>query len=124
MIPVRKRKKGSPEPTRSWQKWTPTPVLNPVYAGDVIAVQRVEESKILLNLDHPDFNTKREQLYHEIFDDVTEYEEPGTGTMSKNNIRARMEKRLSPKAPFSTAARYYLRLHRHLNWVEDLIKTP
>ena len=50
------------------------PVLNPAYADDPIARRRVEDSKVLLNLDHPDFNSKREQLYHDIAEDVNAYE--------------------------------------------------
>lgn len=46
------------------------PTLNPNFASDAIARQRVEESSILLNLDHPDFNTKREQLCNDIAADV------------------------------------------------------
>lgn len=82
---------------------------------------RLEESKILLNLDHPDFNSKREQLCNEIADDVQAYQELPEGTAARAIIRARLERRLAPHAPFSSAARYYLRLHRHLDWVESLL---
>lgn len=98
------------------------PVLNPANADDPIARRRVEESKVLLNLDHPDFNSKREQLYHDIADDVNAYEDLPDDSQSRVDIRARMERRLAANAPFSTAARYYLQFHRHRNWVEDLLR--
>jgi len=97
------------------------PILNPVYATDPIASYRVDESKLLLNLDHPDFNTKREQLCRNIADDVIIYEDSAEGSTSRTIIRTRMEQKLSVSAEFSTAARYYLKLHRHLDWVETLL---
>lgn len=100
------------------------PIINPAYAADPIAVGRVNESMLLLNLDHPDFNSKREQLYHDITNDVKAHEELPVGASSRNTIRTRIKQRLAPQAPFSTAARYYLRLHRHLEWVEQLLTEP
>lgn len=97
------------------------PTINPAFAGDKIANTRVDESKILLNLDHPDFNTKREQLCNEIADDVRDYEYPTTGTHTKNQILIRMKRRLSVDAPFSMAARQYVRFYRHLDWIEPLL---
>ncbi len=97
------------------------PILNPKYAADPMAVRRVDESKLLLNLDHHDFNSKREQLYHDIADDVRIYEELPAGSPGRTIISDRMKTKLGPKAAFSTAARYYLQLHRHLDWVEDLL---
>ncbi|MDD2943184.1 MAG: hypothetical protein PHC51_09500 [bacterium] len=98
------------------------PILNPAYAADLITTRRVDESMILLNLDHPDFNSKREQLYHKIAEDVTIYEDSAGGSTTRTTIRTRMEHRLSIKAEFSSAARFYLNLHRHLDWVEDLLQ--
>lgn len=98
------------------------PVLNPAYADDPIASRRVEESKVLLNLDHPDFNSKREQLYRHIGEDVKAHEALPEDSSSRVAIRVRMEKRLAANAPFSTAARYYLQVHRNLSWVEELLK--
>lgn len=100
------------------------PILNPAYANDPIAANRVEQSKILLNLDHPDFNSKREQLYHEIADDVKTYEELPLDAGSRGVIRDRIKGRLAATAPFSTAARHYVQMHRNLDWVEDLLKAP
>jgi hypothetical protein len=98
------------------------PILNPAYASDAIALRRVEESKILLNLDHPDFNSKREQLCNYIERDVRMYEALSEGAAERTVIISQLEHRLAPNAPFSTAAKYYLRLHRHLSWVEELLE--
>jgi len=100
------------------------PILNPTFASDSIARKRVEESKILLNLDHAAFNSKREQLYHDIAADVETYEELPTGSASRNLIWNRLARRLSGKAPFSVAARHYLGVHRDLAWVENLLNAP
>lgn len=97
------------------------PVLNPAHAADPIALRRVEESKILLNLDHPDFNSKREQLCNDIADDVHAYGALPAGSPARATIEARLEGRLAASAPFTSAARYYLRLHRHLDWVEAIL---
>lgn len=97
------------------------PVLNPAHAADPTASKRVEESKILLNLDHPDFNSKREQLCNDIADDVNTYEALPVGAALRTKIAIRLEGRLAAQSPFSSAARYYLRLHRNLDWVEVLL---
>jgi hypothetical protein len=100
------------------------PILNPSFAGDAIAKQRVDESMILLNLDHPDFNTKREQLCNVIGDDVRTHEALPANSPERLTIRNRLAAKLATNASFSTAARFYLRLHRNLNWVEDILNPP
>ncbi len=97
------------------------PKLNPNFSTDPIALERVERSLLLLNIDHPDFNSKREQLYYDIHDDVDDYEKLAEGDSSRVRIRKRMERRIDPKAPFSTAARHYLKRFRYLDWVEALL---
>ena len=97
------------------------PILNPDFAANAAAAMRVEQSKILLNLDHAAFNSKREQLCRDIALDVNAHEELDPASETRPEIRERIRIRLSPAAPFSVAARYYVRLHRHLGWVEDLL---
>jgi len=97
------------------------PILHPKFAANAIATQRVEQSKILLNLDHPAFNSKREQLCREMADDVLAHEALAASSAERVTIRTRIGGRLAPDAPFSTAARFYLKLHRHLEWVEDIL---
>jgi hypothetical protein len=100
------------------------PVLHPNHACNADASYRVEQSKILLNLDHPAFNSKREQLCRDIAKDVSTYEELPEHSPNRITIRASIEGRLAPKAPFSTAARFYLSLHRNLDWVEEILNQP
>ncbi len=97
------------------------PILNPAFANDKAARRRVEESKILLNLDHPDFNSKREQLRVNTEEDVNTYVALPVGSPERTTIRNRIKLRLAPMAAFSTAARFYLQLHRHLDWVQDIL---
>jgi hypothetical protein len=98
------------------------PVLNPDFAADATARRRVDESMLLLNLDHSGFNTQREQMCHDIADDVHIHEALPANSAERVTIRTRLESRLAPNAPFSTAARYYLQLHRHLDWVETILQ--
>jgi hypothetical protein len=97
------------------------PVLNPGRNGDAIAKRRVDQSLILLNLDHPDFNAKREKLCNDIADDVRIHEDLPPQSAERATLRNRLKERLLPKASFSTAARSYLQFHRHLNWVQDIL---
>ncbi len=100
------------------------PVLNPLFAQDPIAARRVEESKILINLDHPDLNSKREQLCREIGIDVRAVEALPAGSPERLDVQARIKTRLGSKAPFSAAARCYLQAHRHLDWVDNILNSP
>lgn len=100
------------------------PIVNPAFEHDQVSVSRVEQSKILLNLDHPDFNSKREQLCNNITADVNAFEELPLNSPSREVIRSRLKQRLSSKAPFSSAARYYLCLHREFDWVDSLLQEP
>ena len=97
------------------------PVLSPLATEDPNARRRVELSLLRLNIDHPDFNSKREQIYHETRIDVDAFEELQSGSRLRQQIHNRIVSRISPRAPFSVAARFYLRLHRDLNWVEDIL---
>ncbi len=98
------------------------PILNPNFVGDTVAEYRVEQSVILLNLDHPEFNTKREQLCNSIRDDVRTHEDLPVGSPSRALIRDRIQGRLAATSEFNTAARFYLQLHRYLDWVEDILR--
>lgn len=97
------------------------PVLDPRYANDPVARRRLEESKLLLNLDHPDFNAQRERLLHEINEDVLTHEDLPVTSPQREATKARTSRRILPTAPFSMAARHYLLIHRHLDWVEHIL---
>lgn len=97
------------------------PVLHPDYKTDKVALERVEMSKILLNLDHPDFNSKREQLRKAIDRDVKSHENSFDDPKHQEDLRNNLAQLISKNAPFSIAARQYLSAHRHLDWVSDLL---
>lgn len=97
------------------------PVLHPNHTSDKTARLRVETSKILLNLDHPDFNSKREQLCNEIREHVAIHEELSESSQQRPKIRARLATLISSNAPFSVAAHHYLCAFRHLNWVNEIL---
>jgi hypothetical protein len=100
------------------------PVIHPDHMNDPTSVYRVEESKILLNIDHPDFNSKREQLFHDISDDVRTYEDLEAKSPARVAIQRRMARRLSSNAPFSVAARHYIRFYQDRDWIVDLLNAP
>jgi hypothetical protein len=99
------------------------PVVSPAFKDDPIAVQRVEQSMILLNLDHPAFNSKREQLRRDIKNDVQIYAELPPASVACEIIRTRLFAKLAPNAPFCTAARFYLQFHREHDWVQAILDT-
>ena len=98
------------------------PILNPNFANDAVAEYRVDKSVILLNIDHPDFNSKREQLCNSIREDVEIHEDLTADSPKRVLIRNRLQDRLAASSEFSTAARFYLQLHRDLDWVEDILR--
>ena len=88
-------------------------------------MQRVDESKILLNLDHSAFNTKREQMCNAIREDVLTYQALPVNSPVRAAIPGRLAAMLAPDAAFSTAALdLYVQLHRHLDWVEVILNQP
>lgn len=102
---------------------TGRPIVNPQFKGNPVAVERVQKSLILFNIDHPDFNSKREQLYFDIRDDIKTYHQLPAGADSRADIRRRMEQRINPRAAFSIAAKQYLQRYRNHDWVETILKT-
>jgi hypothetical protein len=100
---------------------TGRPIVNPRFRADPHSVQRVQQSLILFNIDHPDFNTQREQLYFDIRDDIKMYNELPAGADSRLTITQRMERRINPRASFSVAAKQYLQRYRNLDWVEAIL---
>ena len=97
------------------------PVLHPDFAGDVIAKHRIEESNILLNIDLKEFNSEREQLCLAIAADVRIHEGLPADSPERVVIRTRLREKLGAKAPYSTAAGFYMKQHRNLDWVEEIL---
>ena len=97
------------------------PRLHPDFEDDAAAVLRVNESKLLLNLDHPDFNSKREILKQEIADAILDHEAFAEDSPRREEKRKWLSDRISLAAPFSMAARQYLSDYRYLKWVAEIL---
>lgn len=97
------------------------PVIHPHHAKDAEACLRVEASKLLLNLDHPELNKARETLYHIIRKAVSRHEELPEGSAAKLEIEDELEAMLTIKAQFSVAAWFYLGCYRNKPWVGHLM---
>lgn len=97
------------------------PTIHPDYVKDKEANRRLDLSKILLNLDHPEFNKCRERLYHTIERDVRRHDEAAPGSPSKEEIEQELETMIAPHSQFSAAALCYLRNYRTQPWVEQLL---
>lgn len=98
------------------------PVLSMRHTGDPVAREKVEQSKLLLNLDYPTFNEGRERLYNKIrslIDRGDRYMRDGIPAIDdvKNDLRIMM----SPDAEYSKAAECYIRCFRDRPWVEEMI---
>ncbi|RDH84323.1 MAG: hypothetical protein DIZ78_12330 [endosymbiont of Escarpia spicata] len=98
------------------------PVVSMKHVADVDARYRVEQSKLLLNLDFPTFNEGRESLYNRIKELVERgdrYVRDGVDALEdvQNDLRALMHE----GAEYSKAAECYIRCFRDRDWVEELI---
>jgi len=98
------------------------PVVSMRHETDADARYRVEQSKLLLNLDYPTFSEGREGLYNnikELVDRGDQYIHDGIDALGdvKNDLRALMHE----DAGYSKAAECYIRCFRNRPWVEQLI---
>ena len=90
---------------------------------DSDACFRVEQSKLLLNLDYPTFNEDRERLYNKIRKLV----DRGDRYVRRGNVDALEDAKddlrdlMHEDAEYSKAADCYIRCFRDRDWVEDLI---
>lgn len=98
------------------------PVVSMQYVADKDAKDRVEQSKLLLNLDYPTFNEDREILYNK----VKEYVDRGDRYIQSENdaiddVKDDLRALMHPDAEYSKAAECYIRCFRDREWIEDLI---
>lgn len=101
--------------------------LSPLFDGDVVALQRVEASRIVLHLDWPPFKAQRRDLYFDIHEKVARGDEHwsrpadiGSKLALKDIVRDLISLTRDEK-PYSCAARSYLHLFRTVKWVERLV---
>jgi hypothetical protein len=98
------------------------PVLSVRHSSDPVAKERVEQSKLLLNLDYPTFNEDRESLYNK----VKRLIERGDGYIRDgipaiDDVKNDLQDMMNPNAEYSKAAECYIRCFRDRAWVEELI---
>ena len=98
------------------------PVVSPAFEGNELAEKKVEISKIVLNLDHPAFNTEREQLYFDVKGKVDEYNDTATSQRTRDRLAEDLRAMIGKTAAFSSAARQYLKMFRDSDWVELLLQ--
>jgi hypothetical protein len=97
------------------------PVISQRFSNDPDATKRVENSKLLLNLDFPTFNEDREELYNTIKEVIKDGDDnqgnDGVMTIVKRQLLRLMDR----DSEYSKAAESYVRGFRDRNWVEDII---
>ena len=98
------------------------PVLSGCHSGDSVAKERVDRSKLLLNLDYPTFNEDRESLYNRI----SQLVKRGDGYIRDavpaiEDVKSDLRELMSADAPYSKAAECYIRCFRDRAWVEEVV---
>ena len=89
---------------------------------DAQSLERVEISTHLLNLNFPTFNEDRERLYNDIMEWVEAADAAKHIPIAFNKIKRHLEEATSLEAPYSSAARCFLRFFRDREWVEDIVQ--
>lgn len=98
------------------------PVISPHFASNADLAQRVDKSKLFLNLDFSTFNEDREKLYNR----VKQLVERGDGYFRHGNVALEDVKNdlsalMRPDAEYSKAAECYIRCFRDRKWIEELL---
>ncbi len=81
---------------------------------------RVEQSKLLLNLDFPTFNEDRESLYNKIKKLVGRGDRYGSGNSALEDVKEDLKELMDKDSPYSKAAECYIRCFRDRDWIEEL----
>lgn len=97
------------------------PVISPEFSNNATAQIRVKTSNLLLNLDYPNFNEDREQLYNKIKYLV----ERGDRYLADNSsylpdVISDLRALFHPDAEYSKAAECYVRCFRNRNWIDEM----
>ena len=80
------------------------PVVSSRHRGDPVACYRVEQSKLLLNLDFPTFNEDREALYNRIKKLVRRGDDYEPDSPAMENVKEDLLELMDRKSPYSKAA--------------------
>jgi hypothetical protein len=97
------------------------PVVSIGHATEAESCSRVEQSKLLLNLDFPTFNEDRERLYNRIKTLVERGDSCGAENPAIEDVKNDLRSKMSPEAEYSKAAECYIRCFRDRPWVEELV---
>lgn len=98
------------------------PVVSMRHETEADARYRVEQSKLLLNLDYPTFNEDRESLHNkirELVDRGDRYIRDGINAIE--DVQTDLSALMRPGAEYSKAAECYIRCFRDRTWVEELV---
>ena len=98
------------------------PVVSPGSKANKVDCHRVEQSKLLLNLDFPTFNEDREALYNSIRKLVKRGDSYGDG-YAREDIKKDLQGLMAEGSSYSKAAECYVRCFRDREWVERLFYT-
>lgn len=96
------------------------PVVSARYRHHPDACFRVEQSKLLLNLDFPTFNEDREILYNRIRTLVERGDKYGKDNPALQDVKQDLLTLMKPDQAYSRAAECYIRCFRDRVWIEDL----
>lgn len=97
------------------------PIVSATNRDNVEAVTRVDQSKLLLNLDYPTFNEDREALYNEVKDLVERGDRYGPDNPAFEDVIGDLMELMDEESPYSKAAECYIRGFREREWVEELL---
>ncbi|PKG37108.1 hypothetical protein [Psychromonas sp. Urea-02u-13] len=97
------------------------PVLSPKFNHDPDAKNRVEQSKLLLNLDFPTFNEDREELYNRVKELVQDGDDNQGNAAVMRMVERDLRKLMNKDSEYSKAAECYVRGFRNKDWVEAII---
>jgi hypothetical protein len=82
------------------------PVVSPSQRDNLDTCYRVEQSKLLLNLDFPTFNEDREALYNKINKLVERGDRYGTGNPALQDVEQDLKELMEDGKPYSKAAEW------------------
>ncbi len=96
------------------------PVVASRYKSDLSACYRVDESKLLLNLDFPTFNEARESLYNRVRKLVDRGDDYGAGNPALEDVKQDLQELMEENSEYSKAAECFVRCFRDRVWIEQL----
>lgn len=96
------------------------PVVSSSHRADRDVFNRVEQSKLILNLDFPTFNEDRESLYNRIKNLVDRGDSYEADNPTREDLKRDLQELMDEDSPYSRAAECYIRCFRDREWVDQL----